>query len=392
MSSTIATSPSGAYVRDVLGNVEYWAFVPAPLPPELYLSPDTLLALSAADRAVGELSGLGRALPNPHLLIQPFIYREAVLSSRIEGTVTTAAELYAYRAGQLPLPGVGAPEADVREVANYAAALEHGLRHLGDYPLSLWCIRGLHRMLLEGVRGDELLPGEFRRVQNYIGSPRTHINQARYVPPPPYELDGALAAFEAYMQGDDPLPPLVRLALIHYQFEAIHPFMDGNGRVGRLHIALLLGHWRLLSQPLLYVSAYFESNRQEYYDLLLGVSRDGAWEPWVLFFLQGVEQQARDGIKRAQLLQDVHARWKDRLAAERTSATTLRLADYLLLSPIVTVPQLVTARKTSHPTAMRAVQKLVDLGILSTFGTRSYRQAFVADDVLAVISDLEHSR
>lgn len=293
-------SPSGRVLQMGQGEAAYWAYVPHPLPPEITWDVDLVCALSDADRALGQLAGLGRALPNPHLLIRPFIRREAVLSSRIEGTQTDLPHLYAYEAGQLALPGLdpAPPEADMREVLNYVHALEYGLERLNTLPVSLRLLRELHGVLMKGVRGEQATPGEFRRTQNWIGPPGCTLNDATYVPPPPPELMPALAAFESYLHSDGSLPPLIRLALIHYQFEAIHPFLDGNGRIGRLIIVLLMNHWNLLPLPLLYLSAFFHRYRDQYYHLLLMVSQQGAWREWSEFFLQGVAEQSVSPIGR----------------------------------------------------------------------------------------------
>ena len=272
-------SPSGRLEQVGLGPATYWAFFPNPLSPPLHWDSELVHMLSEAARALGQLAGLGRALPNPHLLIRPFIRREAVLSSRIEGTRTDLPLLYAYEAGQLTLRGLEptAPEADTREVLNYVHALEYGLDRLHTLPISLRLLREVHEKLMQGVRGEQATPGEFRRSQNWIGPPGCTLNDATFVPPPPTELMDSLSAFESYLHGADSLPPLVRLALIHYQFEAIHPFIDGNGRIGRLLITLLLVHWESLPLPLLYLSAYFERRRDEYYRLQLEVSASGSW-------------------------------------------------------------------------------------------------------------------
>ncbi len=239
-------SPSGRVVRVGHGGAAYWAFIPHPLPPRLTYTPELIRTLSRADRAVGELAGLGRALPNPQLLLGPLMHREAVLSSRIEGTQADLPQLYAYAAG-----APSADQGDVREVYNYVRALEYGLERLHSLPLSLRLLRELHARLMEGVRGEHAFPGEFRRAQNWIGPPGCTLNEATYVPPPPSELMDVLSDFERYLHADDDHPPLVRLAFIHYQFEAIHPFVDGNGRIGRLLLALLLVSWDLLPLPLL---------------------------------------------------------------------------------------------------------------------------------------------
>ncbi len=271
-------TPAGRLLQVGQDQTAYWAFAPNPLPPVLVWDAELVRVLSDADRALGELAGLGRTMPNPNLLIRPFIRREAVLSSRIEGTQADIADLYAYEAGQLPLPGVkpAPPESDVREVLNYVHAMEYGLERIQTLPVSLRLLRELHERLLAGVRGDQATPGEFRRTQNWIGRPGCTLNDADFVPPPVAEMNAALDAFEKYLHAGNAYPPLVRLAVIHYQFEAIHPFLDGNGRIGRLLISLLLVHWNLLSLPLLYLSAFFERHRKDYYDLLFAVSERGA--------------------------------------------------------------------------------------------------------------------
>jgi Fic family protein len=248
------------------------------LPSHIEFDRALVSALSDADRALGELAGLGRTLPNPNLLIRPFIRREAVLSSRIEGTQADAADLYAYEAKQLALPlsSSAASDTDVREVFNYVRALEYGLERLSTLPVSLRLIREVHDVLMKGVRGEFATPGEFRRTQNWIVWPGCTLKDATYVPPVA-EMREALGDLEKYLYADDPLPPLIRLALIHYQFEAIQPFIDGNGRIGRLLISLLLINWNLQPVPLLYLSAYFERQRDAYYDHLLAVSERGNW-------------------------------------------------------------------------------------------------------------------
>jgi Fic family protein len=381
-------SPSGRLVKAGHGETAYWAFVPRPLPPELPLDLGLMGALSAADRALGELSGLGRTIPNPHLLIGPFMRREAVLSSRIEGTLTDIADLYGYEAGQLPLPGLARPappEADVREVLNYVRALEYGLQRLDTLPVSLRLLRELHERLLEGVRGQEATPGEFRRTQNWIGRPGCTLNDADFVPPAVPEMQGALGAFEKYLHRGDDYPPLIRLALIHYQFETIHPFIDGNGRIGRLLVSLLLVHWDLLPLPLLYLSAYFERHRADYYHLLLAVSERGAWREWAEFFLRGVAEQARDASNRAKQLQDLQLDWHQRLTQARASALLLRLADSLFESPVVTIPRAQRLLDVTYPSAQRNIEKLLAAGILHEIGESSYGRAFAAQEIMDAI-------
>ncbi|MFP3869225.1 MAG: Fic family protein [Desulfobacteraceae bacterium] len=381
-------SPSGSLLKVGRGETAYWVFVPNPLPPDLPLDKRLVRTLSDADRALGELAGLGRTMPNPHLLIAPFIRREAVLSSRIEGTQADLTDLYVYEAGQLPLfPEVKPPpsEADVKEVGNYVRAMEYGLKRLDTLPVSLRLLKELHARLMEGVRGEHATPGEFRHSQNWIGPPGCTLNEAEFVPPPVPEMHEALDAFEKYLHADNAYPPLVRLAFIHYQFEAIHPFLDGNGRIGRLAITLLLVNWDLLPLPLLYLSAFFEKHRRDYYDLLLAVSQQGAWPQWVEFFLRGVADQARDANQRAKRLQDLQEQWRARLLKGRASPVLLRLADSLFASPVLTIPQAQRFLEVTYRSAKQNVDKLVSLGILRQAGESSYGKLFMAGDILEAV-------
>lgn len=383
-----SSSPSGRLIRVGRGETAYWAFVPDLLPPQLSVDWDLARSLSGADRALSELAGVGRTMPNPHLLIGPFVRREAVLSSRIEGTQADIADLYAYEVGQLPLPGLepAPPESDVREVLNYVRALEYGLKRLATLPVSLRLIRELHERLMADVRGEHATPGEFRSRQNWIGPPNCTLNEASYVPPPVPEMRDALAAFERFLHDAGTYPPLVRLALVHYQFEAIHPFVDGNGRIGRLLLSLLMVEWELLPLPLLYLSAYFHRHRQEYYELLMAVSECGAWQGWLTFFLQGVAEQAGDAVVRAKQLQDLREAWRERLAEAR-SALPLRLADSLFDSPVLTIPQAQRLLEVTYHSAQRNVQKLVDADILQQVGESSYGKTFLAGEILQAMGE-----
>jgi Fic family protein len=385
-----SNSSSGRLIRIGQDDVAYQAFVPNPLPPELFLDAELVRTLSEADRALGELAGLGRTVSNPTLLIRPFIHREAVLSSRIEGTQADLTDLYAYEAGQLSFPGgkPPPPESDVREVLNYVHALEYGLQRLETLPVSLRLIRELHERLMTGVRGDRATPGEFRRSQNWIGRPGCTLNEAEFVPPPVPEMQEALYELEKYLHRDCLYPPLVRIGLIHYQFEAIHPFLDGNGRIGRLLISLLLVSWNLLPLPLLYLSVFFERHRQNYYDLLLAVSKRGAWREWLVFFLRGVQEQARDAIARAKRLQDLQREWRQRLqATPRTSALLLQLVDELFQVPAITVPQVQKMLNVTHRAANQMVTRLVRESILHPVPGQSRNRQFLAQSILEVLSE-----
>lgn len=375
-------SPAGRVVRAEKG--DYWTFVPHPLPPKLVWTSALVAALSDADRALGELSGLGRSIPNPQLLMIPFVRREAVLSSRIEGTEASLTDLYAYEIRQLSF---FAPPADVHEVHNYVRALEYGLERLETLPLSLRLIRETHGRLMEEVRGEYQTPGEFRRSQNWIGPPGCTLNGATFVPPPVMEMHEALSDLEAYLHETSLLPPLIRVGLIHYQFEAIHPFLDGNGREGRLLVTLLLCAWRLLSEPLLYLSAYFAANRQAYYDLLLAVSREGKWEEWLVFFLKGVSLQAWDGVARAGRIQQLREEYRKRFQATRASAKLLQVIDLLFAQPILRVEQIRTALGVSIPTAQSYINRLEESGILREVTGQTRNRVYQADAVLAAIDE-----
>jgi Fic family protein len=372
-------SPTGQVVRTL---DDAWAFVPHPLPPALTWTPDLINALSEADRALGELAGLGRTLVNPNLLVRPFMRREAVLSSRIEGTQTTLTDLYAYEGQQLSL---FEPPPDVREVHNYVQALEYGLKRLRGFPLSLRLIREVHARLMEGVRGEEMTPGQFRRRQDCIGPPGCSLAEATFVPPPAPQMHEALDAFERFLHADSGLPPLVRLGLIHYQFEAIHPFLDGNGRIGRLLLTLLLCAWELLPEPLLYLSAYFEAHRQAYYDHLLAVSQEGSWEAWLRFFLEGVAEQSRDALVRARRLQDLRERYREQFQAEQTSARLLQVVDLLFDQPLTTVTRVAETLDVHFASASQYVQRLEEAGVLREITGQARNRVYRADEVLAAI-------
>jgi Fic family protein len=375
-------SPSGRLVRSGTGREAYWSFVPNPLPPELEYDQSLAALLADASAALGRLAGLGRTLVNPHILVRPFLRREAVASSRIEGTLSDVADLYAYEAGQRRAASDGASEADVREVLNYVHALEYGLARLSDLPVSLRLLREIHARLLAGVRGSQAAPGRFRRVPNWIGG--ASPAEATYVPPPVPEMQECLRALERYLHEEPSDPELIRLALIHYQFEAIHPFVDGNGRIGRLMISLLIVHWGLLPLPLLYLSPFFERYRQEYYDLLLEVSTTGAWDNWVRFFLRGVSEECEDATRRAGRLQDLRDTWRHQFERTRSSARLLRLIDSLFERPILTVRDAATTLDVTYRPAQKNVDKLVEAGILYEVPDTSNPRLFVAQDILGI--------
>lgn len=362
------------------------AFVPNPLPPKLDLTWELMGKLSAADRALSEVAGAARGLPNPHLLIGPFVRREAVLSSRIEGTQASLSDLFFYEAAPKLNPPAGhEPPPDVREVANYVIAMEYGLKRVEATKLGLDVIRELHAKLMRGVRGERMQPGEFRRMQNWIGRPGCSLADAVYVPPPPDEMAQALAAFEQYLDGRDNMPPLVRLALVHYQFEAIHPFLDGNGRIGRLLVSLLLCREGLLPDQVLNLSAYFERRREDYYRGLLEVSRAGAWAGWIAFFLDGVAEQSREAAARTTVLLELWREYRERVQATRAPARLLGLVDALFDLPVITIAGAARQMSVTHRAASQSVRKLVRLGILKEVSGRLRNRIYAAPEIVAAI-------
>ncbi|MBI2763703.1 MAG: Fic family protein [Chloroflexi bacterium] len=384
---TIRENEAGRTVRVGAGELAYEAFVPSPLPPRLDITDDLFRSLSEADRALGELSGLGRTMSNPDLLINPFIRKEAVLSSKIEGTRATLTDLYLFEAQAAHGP-VGEAVGDVQEVMNCMAALRYGLGRIDELPMSARLIRELHKRLMTGVRGQERSPGDFRTTQNWIGAPGSLLADASYVPPPPPEMDQAITEFERYVHRDrDPHPPLIRLGLIHVQFEMIHPFIDGNGRIGRLLTSLLLVHWKLLPVPLLYLSAYFERERDAYYHHLNAVSDHGAWADWLGFFLRGVAEQSHDATARAKRLQDLQTAWREAVTHARSSALLVRLVDHLFKSPVITVTAVRDLLGVTYPAAKANLEKLVQAGVVEPFDESGYGRRYWAPQVIRTIGE-----
>lgn len=362
---------------------DYLAFVPNPLPPPLTLDISTINRLSAAERALGELNGIGQMLPNPHLLIGPFVRREAVLSSRIEGTVTTLQQLLLLEAA----PSPQSPNPDAQEVINYVHAMEHGLARLDALPVCLRLIREIHARLLRGVRGEVNKPGQFREIQNFIGRRgfRPSLAEAVYVPPPVAEMRPALHDLESFLHTPTDIPFLVQLALIHYQFESIHPFEDGNGRVGRLLIILLLCERNYLARPLLYLSAFLERYCREYMDCLLRVSQEGAWTDWINFFLEGVAEQSRDAVHRSCQLLALWQDYRDRMQTARASALTLQLIDLLFAAPAVAAPYVQRQLGISQAGARSAIDRLQQAGILQEATGQRRNRVYIAPELFALL-------
>jgi len=365
------------------------AFVPNDLPPRIVWTGGLVSAVSTADRALGRLAGLGQDMPNPHLLIRPFLRREAVLSSQIEGTQASMPQLLLFEVNEKVEQDVP----DVREVANYIRALEHGLKRQRELPLSLRLIREMHRLLLAGVRGEDKRPGEFRTTQVHVGPLGAGIEEATFVPPPPgEELKKALDGLEKYLHAPSNLPPVVRLALVHYQFESIHPFVDGNGRIGRLLISLMLCLEGVLPMPLLYLSAYFQKTRQEYYDELLRANQRGTWNDWLMYFARGVALESMDAVDRARRLKDLQAEYIKKVRTARTSALLTRLVEELFNQPMVTVSKVADLLGVTPNTAQKHIDRLMKHRILREVTGRKRNRIFVAEGIIRSIYEPDYRR
>jgi Fic family protein len=379
--SDFSQEAPGRLVRTEQG---YWAFVPDPLPPKLEFDWEVLRRLSAADQALGELRGVGRMLPNPHLLIRSFLRREAVSSSRIEGTVTDLQQLLVFEA-EPSGNQERTDRLDAQEVSNYVQALEYGLARLKELPVCLRLIREVHERLMSGVRGENRMPGRFRNGQNMIARPGETPESARFVPPPVAEMERAMDDLERFMNEPNDLPVLIQLALIHYQFEAIHPFWDGNGRIGRLLLTLLLCERGCLVQPLLYLSASLEKHREAYMDHLLAVSRSGAWSAWVGFFLDRIAEQSRVAVERCNQLLDLWQGYRRRLQAVSSSAATLQLIDRLFETPAMTMTQAAERLQVSFPAAKASIEKLEQMGILSEMTGKLKNRVYLAAEIVRIL-------
>ncbi|MBX3635566.1 MAG: Fic family protein [Rubrivivax sp.] len=348
---------AGRYIQQSTG---YKAFVPAPLPPDPPLAYEGELQtlLSAADRDIGRLDALATLLPNPDLFVAMYVRHEAVLSSQIEGTQSTLEDVLAFEADALR----DDTPRDVEEVVNYVRAMNHGLQRLAELPLSLRLLREIHAELMRGVRGGDKSPGEFRTSQNWIGGRGSTLRDAAFIPPPPHELMNALGAFERFLhEARDRVPLLVRCALAHAQFETIHPFLDGNGRVGRLLITLMLCEDGALSRPLLYLSLYLKARRAVYYDRLTAIREPGHWEAWMAFFLRGVSSTAQEATRTAQdivALRDAHR------SAVARNAKALALIDHLMRQPTVSIKRVGQWLGCTAPTATKLVREFESRGWL----------------------------
>lgn len=378
--------PTGRYEATSTAGEIVSAFVPDPLPPLPLpdLSGGRQRSLERALLACGRLDGVTALLPEPDLFLYHYVRREAVLSSQIEGTQSSLSDLLLFELEEAP----GVPVDDVVEVSNYVGALEHGLARLReDFPLSNRLLREVHAKLLARGRGADKSPGEFRRSQNWIGG--TRPGNAGFVPPPPAFIEDCMAALERFIHDDAvPLPVLVKAAMAHVQFETIHPFLDGNGRVGRLLIALVLHQARVLRQPLLYLSLYFKQHREEYYRLLDIVRRDGDWEAWLDFFLKGVTETATGAVETANRMLALFRTDDERIQSlGRGTANALRILNVLKARPISNIKDLATRTEVSYPTAAKTVESLIALGIVRELTGRRRHRAFAYARYLTILSE-----
>lgn len=367
-----AETASGRLVETPQG---YLTFVPNPLPPPLHFDMPLALVLSKADTALSELSGLG-GQPNPHLLISPYIKREAVLSSRIEGTKASLSDLLI---DEIEDGHARAPNDDIKEVRNYIHALEFGVQRLETLPLSLRLIREIHATLMEGVRGEKATPGEFRRSQNWIGPAGSTPTTAAFVPPPVEVLMDCLGDWENFLYSQDVMPDLVQCVMMHVQFETIHPFLDGNGRVGRLLVTFFLMQRGRLSAPLLYLSAFIDAHKGDYYDLLQRVRTHGDWVPWIRFFLQGVTETATEAGQQSK---ELHRLWEHYRNQLRDKPNALALIDELFVNPYMTIGRGARVLNKTHPTAKAAISVLEERKILKEISGRQWGRFYVCAPVL----------
>lgn len=363
-------------------NEPYWALVPRPLPPPGLNLDDLQSLVEKASQALGRLDGLAAVLPDTQLFPYMYVRKEAVLSSQIEGTQSSLSDLLLYESEQAP----GVPLNDVQEVSNYVAAMNHGLKRLRDgFPLSMRLIKEIHEVLITGARGGKKAPGEFRRTQNWVGGARP--GNAVYVPPPPDRVVGCMNDLEKYLYNKgDKLPLLIRAALVHHQFETIHPFLDGNGRLGRLLITLLLCTEGVLSEPILYLSLYFKTHRQEYYAQLQRVRETGDWESWLKFFLMGVHdialQAADDAREILAMIQTDRAKIAD---IGRGAGSALQTHHYLEKKPLAVIPEVVKSLGLTTPTVTTALQNLERIGIVREITGKQRGRIFVYDAYLKIL-------
>jgi Fic family protein len=363
----------------------YWAFIPNQLPPVLTWSTEMISRLAEAERGLGELSSLVEMSPFTKLLSQSFIRNEAVISSRIEGTRSSLTDLYSYEINQLSFLEQAD---DVREVQNYIKAMNYGLDRLKSLPMSMRLIKEMHAQLMSNVRGGKLSPGEFRKTQNWIGPMGSTPVTAPFVPPPVAEMHQALDDLEKFIHANSDIPAIVRAGLIHYQFEAIHPFLDGNGRMGRLLTDMLFYQWGYLAHPVLNLSVYFERYRFQYYDYLLTISQEGKWEEWLGFFLRGVAEQSKRALYSIKRLQEIRQNYQVFVDQDRNAERMAVIIDYLFTRPLFSAKQLSTEIGIPFKTAVDYLIKLEKQGLVREITGYARNRIYQADEVLQAVKEI----
>ena len=359
---------------------EYLTFIPEKLPPKINYNQSLVLALSKADSTLSELSGAGLLLPNPNLLVIPYLKKEALSSSRIEGTRISLSDYFLSEA-----KGIEKEDIEATEVGNYLKSMNSALKKIEKEPIDIGLIKDMHKILMKGVRGNELLPGNFRPVQNWIGPKNTKIQDATFVPPPQEEVEKLVGELIEYLNKDDGVPLLIKCALMHYQFETIHPFCDGNGRIGRSLITLYLCKKNKISKPLLYASDYFEKHRREYYEILLNTNKTGKFEDWIKFFLEAIKVQSEDALDRTIKIQKLRESYQVKTKNHKQVNNLLNVIDMLFMNPFVKISQIAVHLNITYPTAKKAVQNLIKLDILKPVGESERNKLFVAHEILDVV-------
>lgn len=384
MAKTDIKARVGEYVERSAAGVSYRAYIPKPLPPSPALNMERLYpALDAASHALGRLDGMSMILPDVSLFLYMYVRKEAVLSSQIEGTQSSLSDLLIFESDAVP----GVPLDDVSEVSSYVSAMDYGLARLPDFPLSLRLLREIHEILMNNARGGNKMPGEFRTSQNWIGG--ASPDKAVFVPPPPEMLTECLGSLEAFFHAVEPkYPTLIRAALAHVQFETIHPFLDGNGRLGRLLITFMLCAEGLLQQPLLYLSLYLKTNRQTYYDLLQSVRENGAFEDWIEFFLAGVAETANQAATTAQSTLALFKRDQEAIHASGSSAAAvLAVHSFLQRHPVANTTKIREACGLSPPTVLRSLSTLEDLGIVREISGKERYRIYAYSEYVQILNE-----
>jgi Fic family protein len=367
---------AGGYIEQLKG---YKAFIPAALPPNPPLIQDEefVLLLSKANLSLGKLSGLASIISEPDLFVYLYVRKEALLSSQIEGTQCSLEDVLS--------PEPESPLRDVEEVSNYVKAMNQGLKRLSDLPVCTRLIKEMHAILMTGVRGSTKTPGEFRKSQNWIGRPGANLTTAEFVPPPHEEVDPLMGDLEKFVHQDDKIPPLVKAALIHAQFETIHPFLDGNGRLGRLLITYLLCYWKILDRPLLYLSYYFKAHRTEYYAKLMEVRLRGDWESWIKFFLSAVSESAEMANTAAIEIHYLHQKDRDKLQKSKPTAYTIQVFNEFCRNPILTSPALLEKHQSTKPKIQRALDHLIKLDIIHEVSGKQRNRRYAYHEYLDIL-------